>query len=69
MSGDWLCALPVTSCGMRLDDEAVRVAIGLRLGLEFHISAIVELEPKWTRSDAMHLFAKRPPADQFGTML
>ena len=26
-SGDWLYALPVVSCGMRLDDEAVRVAI------------------------------------------
>ena len=34
-SGDWLYyALPVASCGMRLDDEAVRIAIGLRLGLE-----------------------------------
>jgi len=33
-SGDWLYALPVTSCGMMLDDEAVGVAIGLRLGLE-----------------------------------
>ena len=31
---DWLYALPVTSCGMMLDDDAVRVAIGLRLGLE-----------------------------------
>ena len=33
-SGDWLYALPVASCGMLLDNEAVRVAIGLRLGLE-----------------------------------
>ena len=31
-SGDWLHALPVSSCGLRLDDEAIRVAIGLRLG-------------------------------------
>jgi hypothetical protein len=32
-SGDWLLALPVANCGLRLDDEAVRVAVGLRLGL------------------------------------
>jgi len=33
-SGDWLFAMPVASCGLRLDDEAVRVAVGLRLGLD-----------------------------------
>ena len=32
-SGAWLNAMPVASCGLRLDDEAVRVAIGLRLGV------------------------------------
>jgi len=32
-SGDWLFALPIASCGLQLDDEAVRVAVGLRLGL------------------------------------
>ena len=32
-SGDWLLALPITSCGLRLDDEAVHVAVGARLGL------------------------------------
>ena len=30
--GDWLLALPVTSCGLRLTDEAVRVAVALHLG-------------------------------------
>ena len=30
--GDWLHALPLSTCGLRLDKEAVRVAVGLRLG-------------------------------------
>ena len=34
-SGDWLFAMPIASCGLRLDDEAVRVAVdGLRLGVD-----------------------------------
>jgi len=31
-SSDWLFDLPITSCGLRLDDEAVRVWVSLRLG-------------------------------------
>jgi hypothetical protein len=31
---DWLLALPVTSCGLRLSNEAIRVAVGLRLGIK-----------------------------------
>ena len=30
---EWLHAWPITACGLRLDDEAIRVAIGLRLGV------------------------------------
>ena len=32
--GHWLHAWPISACGLRLDDEAVRVAIGLRLGID-----------------------------------
>jgi len=32
-SGDWLLALPISSCGLRLDDEFVRVAISIHLGI------------------------------------
>jgi len=32
-SGDWLHALPISSCGFRLDNEAIRVAVSLRLGI------------------------------------
>ena len=32
-AGDWLRALPIASCGLRLDDEAVRVGVGMRFGL------------------------------------
>ena len=31
-SSDWLQALPISFCGIHLDNEAVRVAVGLRLG-------------------------------------
>ena len=30
--GDWLHVLPISSCGLRLEDDDIRVAIGLRLG-------------------------------------
>ena len=31
-SSDWLHALPISPCVLRLDDDAVTVAVGLRLG-------------------------------------
>ena len=36
-SGDWLFALPTASCGLRLDDEAVRIGVSLRLGLPLSV--------------------------------
>ena len=32
-AGDWLHALPISCCGLRMDNEAIRVAVGLRLGV------------------------------------
>ena len=31
-SGDWLHVLPIASCGLHLENEDIRVAVGLRLG-------------------------------------
>ena len=31
-SGDWLKALPISACGLRMSDEEVRIAVCLRLG-------------------------------------
>ena len=31
-SSDWLHALPLSACGLRLDNETIRVCVGLRLG-------------------------------------
>ena len=33
-SGAWLSAIPISACGLRLSDEAVRIAVGMRLGTE-----------------------------------
>jgi hypothetical protein len=33
-SGDWLHALPISACGLCLNDEAVRVSFGIRLETE-----------------------------------
>src|SRR6218665_3994495 len=41
-ASDWLHALPISASGLRLDDETVRVAVGLRLGVaicEPHVCA------------------------------
>ena len=37
-SGDWLLALSVSSCEMKLNDDAVRVAVSLRLSCSICVS-------------------------------
>jgi len=36
-ASDWLHALPISACGLRLEDESIRVAIGFRSGLPIPI--------------------------------
>ena len=33
-SGDWLLVMPIVSCNLKLEDEVIRIAVGLRLGLD-----------------------------------
>ena len=33
-SENWFYAIPISSCGFRLDNEAIRIAVKLRLGLD-----------------------------------
>jgi len=48
-SGDWLFALPIASCGLRLDDEVVRVAVGLWLGLDLCIPHHCPCAMSWSK--------------------
>ena len=61
-SGDWLAALPISSCGLRLGDEAVRVAVAVRLGLDLcvpHACALCDSQVDAWGSHA--LVCKRAP--------
>jgi len=40
-SGDWLAALPIAMCGLRLDDEVIRMEVALRLGLDLCVPVAV----------------------------
>jgi len=68
-SWHWLFALSITSCGLKLDDEAVRIAVGLRRGLdlciphECHCGSPVD-------AHGLHSFVcRKAPAGRLDTML
>jgi len=64
-SGDWLFAMPITSCGLRLDDEAVRVAVGLRLGLSLCIPHQCQCESLVTAHGMHGFICKKAPSRTF----
>jgi len=66
-SGDWLLSLPIANCGLRLDDEAVRVAVGMRLGVSLCTSAVVV--PRLMPRHATPWSAERHRAELPGIML
>ena len=47
--GDWLFALPISSCGLKLRDQALRVAVGMRLGMNICAHVFVAVVHKSTR--------------------
>jgi len=59
-SGDWLLSLPIANCGLRLDDEAVRVAVGMRLGLSLCVEhTAVHVVSRWMPNVSMPRCVKR----------
>ena len=59
-SGDWLFVLPIASCGLKLDDKAVRVAVGLCLGLDL----CADVARRSTLVVCIALSANRPLVDR-----
>jgi len=58
-SGDWLLALPIANCGLKLEDEAVRVAVEMRLGLSLCVPHKCRCGSTWMPKAAMLWSVKR----------
>ena len=68
-SADWLFALPISAIGLRLSNEAVRVAVAIRLGAkvcethECPCGAVVD----WTRQAHTYFHVEKVQGDSSGT--
>src|SRR6218665_3744621 len=62
-SADWLMGMPIASCGLALDNEAVRVAVGLRLGLDLCGPTFEIAGRRCARRATMDLYAENLKAD------
>ena len=51
-SGDWLMAPPITVVGLRLSDEAVRIAVGVRLGTNLFEPHQYPCAVQWSMQEA-----------------
>ena len=57
-SGAWLEALPITSVGLRMADDVIRVAVGVRFGVNLcHPHMCVCVATRWTRGERTDLHA------------
>jgi len=63
-SGDWLFALPIASCDLQLDDEAVRAAVSLRIVLDLCSPHECRCGSMLMLEASIALFAIRHPARQ-----
>ena len=62
-SGDWLLALPITDCGLRLEDEAVRITVALRQGSELGSSHTCRCGSLVGATGVHGLVCKQAPAE------
>jgi len=67
-SGDWLHAVPISACGLRLDNEALRVAVGLRFGAEICQPTGAHVVHQLILGAQLHILAEATQVDPSATI-